>query len=106
MCILLYRNGGSIVLQAEGGRGREREKIIGGDSIKIYTVLAKKSSRFYTVKLCKNVNFFLASTVLYREPVHIHVLYMCIFIFEVKFLVLFFSLVLNRTIYKLLITLR
>ena len=22
------------------------------------TVLAKKSSRFYTVKLCKNVNFF------------------------------------------------
>ena len=74
MCILLYRNGGSIVLQAEGGRGREREKITGGDSIKIHTILAKKSSRFYTVKLCKNVNFFLASTVLYREPVHIHML--------------------------------
>ena len=27
------------------------------------TILAKKSSHFYTVKLCKNVNFFLASTV-------------------------------------------
>ena len=31
------------------------------------TVLAKKSSRFYTVKLCKNVNFFLASTVYLYE---------------------------------------
>ena len=87
--ILYYR-------QREGGR--EREKIIGGDRIKIHTVLAKKSSRFYTVKLCKNMNFF--------WPVLLHVLYLYIFIFEVKFLVLFFSLVLNRTIYKLLITLR
>ena len=27
-------------------------------TVYIYTVLAKKSSRFYTVKVCKNVNFF------------------------------------------------
>ena len=55
-----------------------------------HTVLAKKSSRFYTVKLCKNVNFFWP--VLYMRT-HTH-----------KMLFLLITIVCIYTIYKNVLT--